>query len=133
MTEVVSHQALMNALSRFGPHKNLEIVRTKACGFVEFHTLDAARKAIIASLPANAGGEGGIRIDTGSDSHVRIVVETRKERSERPSPRPRTGNQQGQGQSQGQERSGGGGGGSGSGFRGGAARGRGSGRGGSKS
>lgn len=117
VTEVISHQALSSTLgSRFGLVKDLDIVRSKACAFLEFSTLDAARRAILASLPPSAGGEGGIRIDAEGGGGVKIIVETRKEKGERPSARPRTGGT-------GQERGGGQGG-----FRG-TARGRGAGRG----
>jgi hypothetical protein len=92
-------------------------VRGKACAFLEFGTLDAARRAIIASLPPSAGGEGGVKIDIEGTAPVKIIVETRKEKSERPTARPRTGGT-------GQER-----GGAQGGFRG-AARGRGGGGGG---
>lgn len=86
--ETVSNDALRNTLTtRFGPIKELDIVRNKACAFLEFTTLDAARRAIVASLPTPQGGEGGIRIDVGGDAPVRISVETRKERGERPPPR----------------------------------------------
>ncbi|KAF8438984.1 hypothetical protein L210DRAFT_3542917 [Boletus edulis BED1] len=68
------------------------IVRSKACAFLEFLSLDAAKKAIITSLPQNLGGEGGVRIDVGGEAgQVRIFVETRKERGERPQTRPRGG------------------------------------------
>ncbi|KAH7920180.1 hypothetical protein BV22DRAFT_1040135 [Leucogyrophana mollusca] len=93
VVEVVSQQQLTQVLSqRFGPVKEAEIVRSKACAFLEFTTLEAAKKAIIASLPQNQGGEGGIRIDVGGEvGQVRIVVETRKERGDRPPTRPRGG------------------------------------------
>ena len=76
--------------NRFGPLKDLEIVRSKACAFFEFLNIEAAKKAIIASLPQSQGGEGGIRIDV-EGGQVRILVETRKERGERPVSRPRGG------------------------------------------
>jgi len=84
---------LTNALTqRFGPIKELEIVRSKACAFLEFVNLESARRAIIASLPQNQGGEGGIRIEIGGETgQVRISVETKKERGERPVSRPRGG------------------------------------------
>ncbi|KAG0706966.1 hypothetical protein DFH29DRAFT_987866, partial [Suillus ampliporus] len=90
VTEVVSQQQLTALLGRFGTVKDVEIVRSKACAFLEFNSLDAAKKAIIASLPAGAGGEGGLRLD-GPEGTVRIIVETRKERGERPISRPRGG------------------------------------------
>ncbi|KII87621.1 hypothetical protein PLICRDRAFT_54700 [Plicaturopsis crispa FD-325 SS-3] len=90
--EPVTTPALSNTLTaRFGPIKEVEIVRSKACAFLEFTTLEAAKKAIIASLPTSQGGEGGIRIDVGGDGPIRITVETRKERGERPVSRPRGG------------------------------------------
>jgi len=91
--ESVTNTQLNQVLTqRFGPLKEFEVVRAKACAFLEFTSLDAAKKAIIASLPQNQGGEGGIRIDVGGEAgSVRIVVETRKERGERPQSRPRGG------------------------------------------
>jgi hypothetical protein len=97
VTEVVSNTTLSQVLtSRFGPIKDLEIVRSKACAFLEFLSLDAAKKAIITSLPPGQGGEGGIRIDipgAGGEGggQVRLSVETKKERGDRPAPRPRGG------------------------------------------
>ncbi|KAH9936012.1 hypothetical protein B0H21DRAFT_813317 [Amylocystis lapponica] len=88
VTENVSDAALKQVLvSRFGPIKELEILRPKACAFLEFVHIDAARRAIAASLPPAQGGEGGIRIEGEGGSAPRIHVETRKDRSERPPPR----------------------------------------------
>ncbi|KAH7344797.1 hypothetical protein B0J17DRAFT_624093 [Rhizoctonia solani] len=97
--ESVSPAALKDVLTaRFGPIKELEVVRTKACAFLEFASVDSARRAILASLPVNQGGEGGIRIgeDTPSERAPRITVEMRKERADRPASggRPRTGGQE---------------------------------------
>ncbi|KAG9126617.1 hypothetical protein FRC07_002767 [Ceratobasidium sp. 392] len=94
--ESVSPAALREVLtSRFGAIKELEVVRSKACAFLEFQTVDSARRAILASLPNNLGGEGGIRIgeDTATERAPRITVEMRKERGDRPMPNraPRTG------------------------------------------
>lgn len=95
VTENVSEQTMRDLLTaRFGPIKELEIVRNKACAFLEFTTVEAARKAIQASLPAHAGGEGGIRLEAKAGSTgppPRLTVERRKERDERPPPRPRGG------------------------------------------
>ena len=77
---------------RFGPIKGLDVVRPKACAFLEFTSLDAAKRAIIASLPVPQGGEGGIWIDVGGElGNLRISVETKKERGDRPVSRPRGG------------------------------------------
>ncbi|KAI0738946.1 hypothetical protein C8Q80DRAFT_219474 [Daedaleopsis nitida] len=100
VTENVTETALKQVLStRFGAIKELEIVRSKACAFLEFISLDAAKRAIITSLPIPQGGEGGIRIETdGGAGQARITVETRKERSERPPPRvPPMGGDRGRG------------------------------------
>ncbi|PVF92790.1 hypothetical protein CPB86DRAFT_790818 [Serendipita vermifera] len=91
VTENITQTALEQVLTtRFGPIKECEIVRSKACAFLEFKTVDSAKKAIIASLHVNSGGEGGIRLDEEKyGSPARIVVETKKERGDRPAPRPR--------------------------------------------
>ncbi|KAJ6495123.1 hypothetical protein C8R45DRAFT_824064, partial [Mycena sanguinolenta] len=83
--EPISLSLLTNHLNTyFGPLKNLEIVRSKACAFFEFLELDSARKAIVASLPRTQGGEGGVWIDCGRDvGTLRIWIEKRKERGER--------------------------------------------------
>ncbi|CAE6441170.1 unnamed protein product [Rhizoctonia solani] len=98
--ESVSPAALKEVLTaRFGAIKELEVVRAKACAFLEFVSVDSARRAILASLPVNQGGEGGIRIgeDTPNERAPRITVEMRKERGDRPMPgsRPRTGQERG--------------------------------------
>ncbi|OJT12056.1 hypothetical protein TRAPUB_11394 [Trametes pubescens] len=89
VTENITDAALRTTLAaRFGPVKELEIVRSKVCAFLEFTQLDAAKRAIAASLPLPQGGEGGIRIETdGGAGQARVYVETRKERGERPGPR----------------------------------------------
>ena len=90
MQENVTEAALRNTLvGQFGPVKDLNIVRNKACAFLEFSDVDAARRAIVASLPASKGGEGGICIDVEDGQQVRITVETRKARGERPVSRRR--------------------------------------------
>lgn len=99
VTENVSDAALRSTLTaRFGPIKELEIVRNKACAFLEFQQLEAAKRAIVASLPIQQGGEGGIRIETdGGAGQARIIVETRKERGDRPPPRPPMNGERGRG------------------------------------
>ncbi|PFH49560.1 hypothetical protein AMATHDRAFT_76120 [Amanita thiersii Skay4041] len=93
VVESVTPNALTAHLGqRFGPVKDVEIMRQRMCAFIEFNTVDAARRAIIASLPPNQGGEGGLWIDVGGDAgQVRIFVETKKERGERNTGRPRGG------------------------------------------
>lgn len=92
VVDAVSEPLLTQTLTqRFGAFKGPpEIVRNKACAFIEFMTVDAARKAITASLPPHFGGEGGIKIDVNGEP-FRINVETKKERGDRPPSRPRGG------------------------------------------
>lgn len=101
VVETVTDAALKNTLTqRFGPIKEMEIVRNKACAFLEFTNLDAARRCLIASLPRNAGGEGGIRIGDPNDNSAPVIhVEIRKERGDRPPPRgpPVNGGDRGRG------------------------------------
>ncbi|KAJ7634888.1 hypothetical protein FB45DRAFT_830387 [Roridomyces roridus] len=90
--EPINSTLLTNHLTtHFGPMKDLEIVRSKACAFFEFQSLEAARRAIATSLPQQQGGEGGVWVDCGNGETVRISIETRKERGERPVSRPRGG------------------------------------------
>lgn len=111
VTENIPQNALEQVLtSRFGPIKECEIVRNKACAFLEFRSVDSAKKAIIASLHPSAGGEGGIHLDEAKyGSPARINVETRKERGDRPPPRPRGGMAGGGGGGEGRNATGAGG------------------------
>ena len=82
---------------QFGPIKEIDIVRSKACAFVEYTAVDSAKRAIINCLPASQGGGGGMWVETGGEvGSVRITVETKKERGERPPSRPRGGAPQGE-------------------------------------
>lgn len=93
----ISNAALMQQLTaRFGPVKEVDVVRSKACAFIEFVSVESAKKAIIASLPTPTGGEGGVWVD-GDNTKMRLTVETRKERGERPVSRPRGGGPPGRG------------------------------------
>ncbi|KAF5356956.1 hypothetical protein D9756_006589 [Leucocoprinus leucothites] len=115
VVDPITNPMLSSSLSsRFGPLKDLEVVRSKACAFVEFSSVDVARRAIIASLNNAQGGEGGVFVDVGEDQPpVRIFIETRKERGDRPPARPRGGappvNGEGRGGHQGPYRGGRGG------------------------
>ncbi|GAA6061827.1 hypothetical protein JCM10212_001133 [Sporobolomyces blumeae] len=125
VVEFVSEKQLREVLTtRFGPLKELDIIRSKACAFIEFVQLNDARKAIQVSLRHNEGGENGITFETPSGDKARINVVERKPHNERPPARPRgaaagsdgPGKQGQQGAKDGQRTGGGGGG------RGGAAR-----------
>ncbi|GAA5940122.1 uncharacterized protein JCM15063_001713 [Sporobolomyces koalae] len=90
VVEFVTEKQLREVLtSRFGPLKELDIIRSKACAFVEFANLNDARKAIQVSLRHNDGGENGIMFETPSGDKARINVVERKPHNERPPPRPR--------------------------------------------
>ncbi|EJU02152.1 NTF2-domain-containing protein [Dacryopinax primogenitus] len=99
VTEAVSKTALADVLmNRFGPIKELEIVRSKACAFLEFTSVESAAKAIQASLPTSQGGQGSVRVPVEGGGYVPVHIETRKERGERPVSRPRGGGPGQQGQ-----------------------------------
>ncbi|KAJ3996421.1 hypothetical protein F5050DRAFT_1759159 [Lentinula boryana] len=92
VTDQIGSQALTQALTRFGSLKGpVDIVRSRGCAFAEFTTVDAARRAIIMSLPPAAGGEGGVKVDIGDNETLKIIVETKKERGDRPFNRSRGG------------------------------------------
>ncbi|KAG8824588.1 hypothetical protein FRC19_001441 [Serendipita sp. 401] len=103
VTENIPRQVFEQVLStRFGPIKECEIIRSRACAFLEFKSVESAKKAIIASLSPEAGGEGGIRFDEEKyGSPARVNVETRKEKGDRPAPRPRGGAPSGSGEGRG--------------------------------
>ncbi|KAM0787452.1 hypothetical protein ACM66B_003531 [Microbotryomycetes sp. NB124-2] len=84
--ENVSDKVLKDALNKFGPMRECDIIRQKACAFVEFERLDSARRAIQASLRRDEGGDGGIVLGPGMIIHI---VE-RKPKDDRPPPKPRT-------------------------------------------
>ncbi|OAV99703.1 hypothetical protein PTTG_00511 [Puccinia triticina 1-1 BBBD Race 1] len=73
-------------LKRFGPIKELDIVRNKACGFLEFERIDSAKKAIQMSMPFNMGGKGGIPIVLPSGEEYVINVESKRQPGERGRP-----------------------------------------------
>ena len=91
VTENIPEDRLVQILTQqFGPIKEYEVVRSKACAFFEFKTLDAAKKAIVASLPVSQGGDGSIKLDEKEfGAPARLNIEIRKERGDRPPPRPR--------------------------------------------
>ena len=91
VTEIVTQTLLeQTLLTRFGPIKDLEILHNKACAFLEFQSVDSARKAIIASLSPSQGGEGGVWVEIGGEQH-RISIETKKDKAERGPSRPYRG------------------------------------------
>ncbi|GAA5879502.1 hypothetical protein JCM3774_002701 [Rhodotorula dairenensis] len=86
VVEAVTDQMLRDTLTtRFGPLKEFDIVRSKACAFIEFEKLDHARKAIQVSMRPSEGGEGAIFItaEPGGAQH-RINVVERKPHDQRP-------------------------------------------------
>ncbi|WVO21957.1 uncharacterized protein IAS62_003277 [Cryptococcus decagattii] len=104
-SEFLTDAELSKIASRFGEVKSTEIVKSKACAFVEFVRVESARKAIQHSLPVEQGGEGGTKFPNGA-----LYFEPRKEKDDRPKAKgQRTGGQQGQGQGQRQVNGGAGG------------------------
>lgn len=82
-TPPVSEAVLSNTLGKYGEIAKIDFVRIKACAFVEYKSVDSARKAIIASLKTQDGGEGGIKIPAEGGGYQRIIVESRKEKEDR--------------------------------------------------
>lgn len=89
--EQITQAQLTKALSEFGPLKDVEIVRSRQLAFGEYASNDSAKQAIIASLPTSQGGRGGVLVDVGTDTPIRIYVETKKDKADRPPTRPRGG------------------------------------------
>lgn len=84
--ETVSEKALKDALvEKFGALKEFDVIRSRACAFIEFEKLDGARKAIQASMRIGDGGEGGLYIisEVGGTPDLLHVV-TRKAVGDRP-------------------------------------------------
>lgn len=136
-TPPVSEAVLGNTLGKYGEITKIDFVKTKACAFVEYKSVESARRAIIASLRTVDGGEGGIKIPAEGGGYQKIIVESRKEKEDRgkgalpvgagsaqgqgaqAGQGPRRQGQQGQGQGQGGPRGGQGAGGPRGGGRGG--------------
>lgn len=78
-------------LKHGGKIKEIEFVRSRACAFVEFEEVESARRAMVASLNTNQGGDGGILFRTEGGDSLRLFVETKKERGDRPPTRGRGG------------------------------------------
>ncbi|KAL5480733.1 hypothetical protein ACEPAI_9673 [Sanghuangporus weigelae] len=92
LVDPMRNEDLENLLAQFGKIKNIEFVRSSGCAFVEYEDVKNAQRAISASLNKNQGGEGGIFFKrSDNDERMRVYVETRKERGERPPPRGRGG------------------------------------------
>jgi hypothetical protein len=74
----------------FGPIKDLDIIRNKACAFLEFKSVESARRAIQFCSPHSVGGQGGIECD-GMFIHieVRALVQA-EERMPKPDRRKRS-------------------------------------------
>jgi uncharacterized membrane protein YgcG len=82
VVESITDDALRKTLTqRFGPINSLHIARSKACAFLEFASVDSARKAIQACQRQEFGGEGGIQV-----SGEWVHLEKKKDGAERPPP-----------------------------------------------
>ncbi|KAI7958857.1 hypothetical protein MJO28_002648 [Puccinia striiformis f. sp. tritici] len=87
VNENIDEKTLKEQLvKKFGPIKELDIVRNKACGFLEFERIDSAKKAIQMSMPFNMGGKGGIPIVLSSGEEYVINVESKRQPGERGRP-----------------------------------------------
>lgn len=87
VNENIDEKTLKEQLvKKFGPIKELDIVRNKACGFLEFERIESAKKAIQMSMPFNMGGKGGIPIVLSSGEEYVINVESKRQPGERGRP-----------------------------------------------
>lgn len=70
--EMVTDEGLRRTLEEnFGPIKELDIIRSKACAFLEFKSVESARRAIHHCAPHSVGGQGGIECD-GMFIHIEV-------------------------------------------------------------
>ncbi|KAG0146387.1 hypothetical protein CROQUDRAFT_657360 [Cronartium quercuum f. sp. fusiforme G11] len=85
--ENLDEKSLREQLAKkFGPIKDLDVIRNKACGFLEFERVDSAKKAIQMSLPFNQGGKGGITISVAGGEEFTIHIESKRQPGERGRP-----------------------------------------------
>ncbi|KAL8280900.1 hypothetical protein RQP46_006579 [Phenoliferia psychrophenolica] len=85
VSENITDASLRTVLeSRFGALRECDIIRSKACAFIEFERLDSARQAIQASLRQSEGGEGGIWIARGAGEGDMIHIVSKKALGDRP-------------------------------------------------
>lgn len=76
VTDQVQGNELRSILqAKFGLIRDVDVVRTKACAFVQFDKIESAKKAIIASHSKDQGGEGGIKI-----GNQTVMLESRREK-----------------------------------------------------
>jgi hypothetical protein len=74
VTESITASSLRDLLAnRFGPLREFDVNRNKACAFLEFEKVESARRAIQASLRVSEGGEGGLMIGEGGEI-VHVLV-----------------------------------------------------------
>ncbi|TIB70083.1 hypothetical protein E3P77_00133 [Wallemia ichthyophaga] len=77
VTDQVQEPELRSILqAKFGLIRDVDVVRNKACAFVQFDKIESAKKAIIASHSKEQGGEGGVKIAAQT-----VQLESRKEKT----------------------------------------------------
>lgn len=75
--------------SKFGPIGAIDVVKDKACAFLEFNTVESARKAVAYCLPVSSGGHGEVLLPKCGSS---LVIEPKRKggpvggSSDRPTP-----------------------------------------------
>lgn len=86
VVESVNENTLREIIvQRYGPLREFDVIRSKACAFIEFEKLDGARRAIQASMRVQDGGEGGLYITPeGSNTPDLLHIVTRKALGDRP-------------------------------------------------
>lgn len=53
------------------------MVRKEGIAYVEFDALDSAKRAIVASLPRYAGGNGSVKVKTENGTQVKVQIRSR--------------------------------------------------------
>jgi len=61
--------------SKFGPIAAIDVVKEKACAFLEFNSVEAARRAIAYCLPVTSGGHGEVLLPKCGSS---LIIEPKK-------------------------------------------------------
>ena len=78
MIDALPVRTLRAALEeRFGAVNQLDLLRGKACAFLDFANVESAREAIRVSRPVRFGGEGGFAVP-GTDFIVHVTVRVRR-------------------------------------------------------
>ena len=82
--DIPQAQVKATLTKKFGPLVELDFDFGRNCAFIEFTSVEAARRAVMASFPPVAGGEGGILIASGGRTWT-MIIEPKRTKQERQS------------------------------------------------